>query len=286
MKQFWHCLDNYDNSFLEKDYSLSKGGPAMNTPSKQHTGAGPAHQLTPPADAAQNNWIVIGTTCSVLLSVALAVSFLMPFLTAAALAPFFYQAIKRGDVRAAFNYALRWGVILFLCVSVLAIYLPDRTAGSIPLAERCIGTMGAWVNGVEAPVPFGPVTILVGLAGIALASIFSGGLGAIIIGAGTLGCAACTFTFLVRHGENILQMAVIGNPPWIIAFCAAGLFLLVPTALPFYRRLLGTMLPEERDEAYAKTHALIGASLVLVSIAFAILLDNTWQQVLSDYTVW
>lgn len=252
----------------------------------KRTDAGPAGGLTPHAAARQGNRIIAGTICAVLLSIALSVSTLMPFLAAGALAPFFYGAMKRGDVRTAFNFALRWGVILFVCVILLAIYLPDRTAGSVPFAERCINGMGAWVKGTKTATPLGPASIAMGLAGIALVSLLSGGIGAIVIGAGVLGCAACAFTFLVRHGENVLQMAAIGNPPWIVAFCAAGLFLLIPTALPFYRKLLGTPPAKTTDSAYVRTRAVIGASLVLAGIASALFLNGAWQRLLSHYTVW
>lgn len=254
----------------------------MNGTSKKPADLSAPDGSVPLAAATQGNRIIVSTMCSVLLSVALAVSVLTPVLIAAALAPFFYAAMKRGDLRNAFNFAYRWGVFLYVCVCVLAVFLPDRTAESFPLAGRCIGAVAAWVSGAETSVPFGPVPLAVGIAGIALVSLLSGGMGAIVIGAGVLGCAACTFAFLVRHGENILQMAAIGNLPWIIAFCAAGLFLLIPTALPFYRKLLGSP-PAAR---YARTYAIIGASLALAGIACALLFGGAWQQLLHNYTVW
>lgn len=258
----------------------------VDTTTKKNSDSGSPAPLAPDDITNRSNWILTATFGAILLSLLLSVPFLTPFLLAAPLAPYFYDAAKRGDSKAVFTFTLRWGLMVFACLSVLAFYFPGRTVASIPLAGQTIGTMSAWMDGTRSAAPLGPVSLLAGAAIIAAASLLSGGLGALVLGAGGLGCAASSFVYLGRHGENILEMIVLGNPPWIVALMAAGLFLLIPTALPFYGRLLGAAPPAARHAAAVRRNAFIGIALVVVGIACSILFGDAWRNLLVHNTIW
>jgi hypothetical protein len=257
----------------------------MNTPSTDTAEPGWIGKLASPPAGFQSNRIAFWTMCAVILSVAISVSALTPVLTAAALFPFFRGAMKNGAYRDAFHFALRWGVILFVSVTLTGIYLPGRTVESVPFAAAFIEQISAWVRGTQTGAPFGPLAIAAGIAAVAIVSLISGGLGAIVVGAGALGCAACGFTYLLRHGDNAVWMVVAGNPPWIVAFACAGLFLLVPTAAPFYSRRFGTASADTGNTAFIRTCAIIAATLAFASILCALLLDETWRILLRNCTV-
>lgn len=229
-------------------------------------------------------WIVFGGAGAVVLSVALGMSFVTPVLTAAALAPFFFGAMRKNDLRLAFSLTARWCMSVFIASFILCAYLPERTIGSMPFADAMIRAFTAWLSGVSGGAPFGPAMMLGGVLSFAVLSLVSGGMAAILAGGGAVCGAACVFAHMMRHGDNILHLALLGLPPWIIAFALSVLFTVVPAALPFYRRIRGSRTIEG-NAAVWKRYAATGAALVLAGVVLYLALNGAWRTLLNACTL-
>ncbi|MBI4720160.1 MAG: hypothetical protein HY770_02815 [Chitinivibrionia bacterium] len=254
----------------------------------RHTGdkpsAGFAAKPPPSPPAGQGAWIIIASVAAVVLSVAMEASFMTPFLTGAALGPFFYGAMRKNDLRSALSLTARWAVSVFIASCIVCLYLPERTAGSIPFADTMIRAVTEWLSGTSHGAPFGPAMILGGVLVFAVLSLLSGGMAAILAGGGAVSGAACVFSHLMRHGENIVQVTLVGMPPWIIAFAFSVLFIMVPAARPFYRRIHRGASGDPETTAW-RTYAIIGAAFGFAGVILHLALGGAWNTVLNACTV-
>jgi hypothetical protein len=246
--------------------------------------SGFATRLSSSPPGRQGTWIIFGGIVAVVLSVASGMSFLTPVLTGAALGPFFYGAMKRNDLRNAFSLTARWAVSVFITSCIVCMYLPGRTVASIPFADTMIRSFTTWLSGGSNGAPFGPAMMLGGVLLFVVLSLVSGGLAAILACGGAICGAAGVFSHMMRHGDNIFHITLLGLPPWIIAFALSVLFLVVPTALPFYKRIHGNA-STEADTAIWRTYAIIGAALALAGIVLYLTLNSTWNTLLNACTV-
>lgn len=97
-----------------------------------------------------------------------------------------------------------------------------------------------------------------------------------------VGVAAWNFTFMARHGDNIIHMVFIGLPPWVIAYLISALFLVVLGGDIFSNRVFSLSGKGKRNRI--KHLVLPGLILLLASLALNALLGNIWSDLISGCT--
>lgn len=235
-------------------------------------------------DDRRANTMVLATIGSVVIAVALGVGVLSPLLFSAAVFPFFYRALCRGDHRSAVVLVFRWGVALFLSLLAVGVFVPHRLGAALPLSSEAIRTLESWIREPEASPPADTGYLLWGMLAFLAASVASGGLIGFIIGAGALGGAAFGALFVFRHGLNLLQIALVALPVWQLSAFVAGAFLLVPSSVFVFERFFHI---ERRmgDWQRLRQYMYAGAGFFALSILLRYAAAGAWRSLVERWTV-
>gem|GEM_PF-5340256 len=226
--------------------------------------------------AAAASWI------SLFLAALINVGFLTPLFNAAVIFPFFAAALKKGDSKSAFKMSVRWAVASFMFFSLLSLFFPGRAESIIPFSRPSLEATLAWLSGGTPQAPPSPVAVILSLAVLFSASVLSCGIAGLIMISSAAGVAAWNFTFMARHGDNIIHMVFLGLPPWVIAYLISALFLVVLGGDIFSNRVFS--LSEKGKRNRIKHFVLPGLILLLASLALNALLGNIWNDLISGCT--
>jgi hypothetical protein len=233
----------------------------------------------------QGNIVISAGIVSVLLSAIIGVGFLTPILIALPLLPFFFGAMKDKKYDVAMRHSVRWLITVFLCIAVLSVYVPHRAQTSIPFAHEAVEHFTGWISGSAARAPFGPLEILLGILAVVVSSLLTGGLVTVLGGSIGLCTATYLLAYIVRHGDNIVHVGLIGLPPWILSFVLSGIFLLVPASSFFYDKIKRDGKKGKAQSQALRKYALWGAAFFLLSLVSYFALHGIWNSLIKSCTI-
>jgi len=214
----------------------------------------------------------------------LAFKWITPVIHAAAAAPFFFKAVRGRSYSWALVLAARWSIALFFSILILGVFLPDRMVQSLPMAASTVATVESWVRDGGAP-PANYGFILWGLALFLGATVISGGLGGFVVGSIAIGAAASGALYIERHGYNLIQTAFIAVPMWQWMILFAGIALLVPASLPFYRRVFPEADSSTEHQTLLNRCMYAGAGLFALGIVLRLTTAGLWRSLIDRWTV-
>ncbi|MCZ6767029.1 MAG: hypothetical protein O7D32_08860 [bacterium] len=235
-------------------------------------------------DPGDGNTIVLATVGAVVLATLFAVNWITPVIHAAAAAPFFFRAMRRRAHSWALVLAARWAVALFSSILVLGVFLPDRMIRSLPMAATTVETVQLWVSGGGAP-PANYGFLLWGLALFLGATVTTGGIGGFVVGSIAIGGTASGALYIERHGYNLIQTAFVAVPIWQWMTLLAGIALLVPASLPFYRRVFPDLDGGIENRTLLKRYMYAGAGLFALSLVLRLTTEGLWRSLIDRWTV-
>ena len=221
----------------------------------------------------KGNVMVVLTIASVIVSTAIGLSGLSPVLQAAALFPFFATAMRGHHHHRSLVLTARWAGVVFATTVAVGVFVPDQVVQSVPFAHLSTVTITNWLGATDAPPPADFRYLLWGIVFFLLATLISGGLLGLLLTSVTLGNAAVGALLFFRYGFNVIQVSLVAVPLWHWSLIGAAVFMLVPTSLPFFERLV-------KIERVAEDGALLVASLLLRLVT-----ADLWRNILREWTV-
>lgn len=228
--------------------------------------------------------MVLATIAAVIVSTIIGVGALSPLLFAAAVFPFYFSAMRRGDHRSGVFLVFRWGVALFATLIVVGAFVPGRLGAALPLSDAAVRTIEAWVRSPAASPPAGPAYLFWGTLAFLAGSLASGGLLGFVIGAIAVGGAAYGALFVFRHGLNVIQIAFVALPVWQLALFIACAFLLAPASVFVFERFLHAEKRTE-DRARLRLFMYAGAGFFVLSVLLRFTVAPSWRALLERWTV-
>lgn len=230
------------------------------------------------------NMMVLATIGSVVIAVALGVGVLSPLLFTAAVFPFFYRALHRGDHRLGVVLVFRWGVALFVSLLVAGVFVPHRLGAALPLSSEAVRAIESWIREPQGSPPADTGYLLWGMLAFLVAAVASGGLIGFIIGAVALGGAAFGALFVFRHGLNLIQIALVALPLWQLSAFVAGALLLVPASVFVFERFFHIERRVE-DWQHLRQYMYAGAGFFALSILLRYAAAGAWRSLVERWTV-
>ena len=232
----------------------------------------------------QGNVMVLLTISGVVIATLISFKPLTPIIYAAAILPFYYATMRRQAHRWALILSLRWAIALFASILVVGVFAPDRVAASLPLAAGTVGDLRAWVTHTGGSPPAGFLYLIWGMAVVLGASFASAGFLGFVLAAVVVANTAHTALYLLRHGNNIVQTALVAVPLWELSFAVAVVLILIPSGVPLFERYLGDR-GVESDRSELRAVMIAGAGLFVLSLVLRIALPGVWRGLLERWTV-
>lgn len=236
----------------------------------------------PDPPGGQGGLIVAASALSIVLAAMFKVGLLAPVLNALVVFPFFAGAAKANRPRAALGVLARWAATTFVFTAILTVFLPHRAAQSLPFATSYMADVKGWLS-VGGMREFRPLFIIEMAAIFAGASLATAGLGGLVVGSTSVMTSAYAFAFLLRHGDNIFHLALLGVPPWVWAFILAEGLMIVPLARFSLSRFYHVGIADPGDGS--RHYGWMGLVLVLSAIILALLLEHAWGGLLAGCTL-
>jgi membrane-anchored glycerophosphoryl diester phosphodiesterase (GDPDase) len=228
--------------------------------------------------------MVLATIAAVFVASLFRVGVISPLLFTAAVFPFYYDSMKRGDHRSAIVLAFRWGVALFASLLIVGAFVPDRLGAALPLTEGAVRTLEKWVREPGASPPAGAEYVLWGTLAFLAGSFATGGLLGFLIGAVAVGGAAYGALYVFRHGLNIIQAALVAVPVWQLSLFVAGALLVVPASVLVFEKFLHAEKRLE-DRARLRQYMYAGAGFFVLSLLLRYTVADAWRNLVARWTV-
>lgn len=229
--------------------------------------------------------IVLATVASYILGWAVGSRPLVPVFNMLASYPFMLAALRRGDVRDAIARMLVWAATMAACATLLAYARPWDAGLIFANGAHYREEMFAWVmtgRGAEStPTVFLPLHLRdTGL--FVVATLVSGGLGGMAMGAALMNYMGTYVGSLAAAGLHPVALAVLGWHPWavirIVSFVVIGVVLSVP--------LLSRVLGFSEDVRERKTLLTWAAAGLVVDATLKALLAPAWHRLLLRLAGW
>ena len=232
----------------------------------------------------KGNMMVVLTIVSVILSIAIGLSWLSPVLQVAALFPFFAAAMKGHHHHRSLALTVRWTGVVFATTVAVGVFVPDQVGQSVLFARLSTATITNWLGATDAPPPADFRYLLWGIAVFLVATLLSGGLLGLLLTSITLGNAAVGALFFFRYGSNVIQISLVAVPLWHWGLIGAAVFMLVPASLPFFERLVKIERVAE-DRRVLANFMYIGGAFLVTSMLLRLATADLWRNILREWTI-
>lgn len=226
--------------------------------------------------------LAIASIVTTLFSFSIGIGWLMPFLGAAAIYPFYIVLVKNRCYRQALGWVLWWAICHSFSVVIATVIAPERAAEVVLHGSAYTQQMFHWIEtgeGAEGSfVLFLPIHLRE-YAIFSVLSLLSFGSAALILGTYLLDYMNFYVGQLILASANPWLAAVLGWPPWsmlrVVGYIATGLAL----------SALGLSWVKQRKErspqpAFPSRYLQVGLWLLVGDLLVKAVLAPTWQQLL------